>query len=88
MLRKILNTAFRTKWINAISERKSRISKQSSAKSLPPSKKTDDFIQLQRKMRTVLSLLSDLNNMERTVSRLKNELNEQYAKLDDKLDGE
>jgi len=39
-------------------------------------------------MRTVLNLLSDLNEIEKTVSRLKNELNEQYKILDDKLDGE
>lgn len=39
-------------------------------------------------MRTVLSLMSDLNDMEKTVSRLKNELNEQYHKLDNRLDGE
>lgn len=90
MLRKILNTAFRTKWINAISERKSQISKQYSGKSLARCKTTDQltFRELQRNMRTVLSLMSDLNDMEKTVNRLKNELKEQYAKLDDKLDEE
>ena len=87
MWKRIRSIGFRTRWTRAISRRKSRISKQSSGKSLQPSK-TIDFVELQRKMRTVLNLLSDLNEIEKTVSRLKNELNEQYKILDDKLDGE
>ena len=46
------------------------------------------FTQLQDKMRTILSLMGDLNEMEKTISRLKDELAEEYKKLDKTLDGE
>ncbi len=36
--------------------------------------------------RQVMSLLADINEMEKTVSRLKNELLEEYSKIDEALD--
>lgn len=36
--------------------------------------------------RQIMSLLADLNEMEKTVSRLKQELGEEYEKIDNLLD--
>lgn len=36
--------------------------------------------------RQVMSLLADVNEMDKTVSRLKNELTEDYKKIDEALD--
>jgi len=38
------------------------------------------------KAREILNLLGTVNEMEKTVSRLKSELTEMYEKLDDTLD--
>lgn len=35
-----------------------------------------------------MSLMADLNDMEKTISRLKDELTEVYQELDARLDGE
>ena len=36
----------------------------------------------------IMQLLTDINETEKTVSRLKNELQEMYEKIDDELDRE
>lgn len=41
---------------------------------------------LQDKAREILRLLGDINEMEKTVSRLKNELMEEWHRVDDSLD--
>lgn len=44
------------------------------------------MIDLQEKARVVMQLLTDVNEMEKTVSRLKDELREEYHRIDDALD--
>ena len=46
------------------------------------------FTQLQQKLRVVMSLIADLNDMEKTVSRLKDELKKEYDELDARLNGD
>lgn len=46
------------------------------------------FQQLQDRMRQILSLMADVNEMEKTISRLKTELKEAYDELDARLNGE
>jgi predicted nucleic acid-binding Zn-ribbon protein len=41
---------------------------------------------LNDKAREVMNLLSTVNELEKTVSRLKNELTEEYEKIDEALD--
>lgn len=43
---------------------------------------------LNDKAREVMKLLSDVNEVEKTCSRLKNELTEEWKKIDDALDKE
>ena len=43
---------------------------------------------LQDLMRQVLTTMADLNEMEKTVSRLRDELTAEYKKLDDRLDND
>ena len=45
----------------------------------------DDTEKLQEKQRQVLVLLGDLNDIDKTVSRLRNELAEMYMENDKKL---
>jgi len=41
---------------------------------------------LQDKAREVMTLMGDVNELEKTVSRLKSELTEEYEKIDEALD--
>lgn len=46
----------------------------------------DDTEKLQEKQRQVLVALGDLNDIEKTVSRLRSELDEMYMENDKRLD--
>lgn len=46
------------------------------------------MMDLQEKARVVMKLLSDVNEMEKTISRLHNELTKEYMRIDDALDAE
>jgi predicted RNase H-like nuclease (RuvC/YqgF family) len=45
-------------------------------------------LKLQDLARQIMSLLSDVNETEKTVSRLKNELTDMYKQVDDSLNGD
>ena len=48
----------------------------------------DDREFLQEKLREVVVLLGDLNEVDKTVSRLRSELRQEYINIDQRLDNE